>query len=99
MFVIKLHLFSIGTIIVPTHIEHIPKPICLLDIIMAKPILNQPIILVNVLAMKLVVPPNIAKQHSPETFFHPKVGEMIIDETPAWEQIQDLTIIGWTIDD
>jgi len=71
MFVIELHLFSIGTIIIPTHIEHIPKPICLLYIIMAKLILNQPIILANVLAMKLVVPPNIAKQHSLETFFHP----------------------------
>jgi len=66
---------------------------------MAKLILNQPIILANVLAMKLVVPPNIAKQHSLETFFHPQVGEMIIDETPAWEQIQDLTIIGWTVND
>jgi hypothetical protein len=31
-----------------------------------------------------------------ETFFHPKVGEMIIDETPTWECIQNLTIIGWT---
>ncbi len=32
----------------------------------------------------------------PETFFHPKVGEMIIDETPTWECIRNLTIIGWT---
>jgi hypothetical protein len=26
------------------------------------------------------------------TFFHLEVGEMIINETPTWEQIQNLTI-------
>jgi hypothetical protein len=25
------------------------------------------------------------------------MGEMIIDETLAWEQVQELTIISWTI--
>jgi hypothetical protein len=34
-----------------------------------------------VLAINVVIPPNIIEQHLPETFFHPKVGVMIIDET------------------
>jgi hypothetical protein len=33
----------------------------------------------------------------PKYFFHPEVGEMIIDETPIQEQVQDPTIVGWTI--
>jgi hypothetical protein len=32
--------------------------------------------------VNLVIPPNIIKQHLPETFFYPEVGDMIIDETP-----------------
>jgi len=36
---------------------------------------------VCVLTINLAIPPNIIKQHLPETFSHPKVGEMIIDET------------------
>jgi hypothetical protein len=47
--------------------------------------------LVCVLIMNLVIPLDIVKQHLPKAFFHPKVGEMIIDETPAQERIQDLT--------
>jgi CBS domain containing-hemolysin-like protein len=41
MFAIKLNLFSIGTIIVPIHIELVPKPICIPNIVMAEPILKQ----------------------------------------------------------
>jgi hypothetical protein len=38
------------------------------------------------------MPLDIIKQHLLETFFHPKVGEMIVDETPTWKWVQDLTI-------
>jgi hypothetical protein len=93
MFATKLDLFLIGTIIVPTHIEHVPKPICIQNIIMAKPILKH-VIPINVLAMKLVLPLDIVKQHLTKIFFHPKVGEMIVNETPAQKQIQILTIAG-----
>ncbi len=58
MLATKLDLFSIGTIVVPTHIEPIPKPICILDIIMVKPILKQHVVPIDVLAMKLAIPPN-----------------------------------------
>ncbi len=47
-----------------------------------------------VLVVNLTIPPNIIKQHLLETFFHPEVGEMIIDETPIRKWIQDLTIVG-----
>jgi hypothetical protein len=49
------------------------------------------------LTMKLVISLDIVKQHSPETFFHLEFGEMIVDETPTWKWVQDLTIAGWTI--
>jgi len=39
--------------------------------------------MVGILAVKLAMPLNIIKQHLLETFFHPKVGEMIVDETPT----------------
>jgi hypothetical protein len=97
MFATELDQFSIGIIVVPTHIEPIPKLVCILDIIMAKPILKQPIAPIDVLAMKLAIPPNTIKQHLLEIFFHPKVGEMIVDETLARKQIQNLTIANWTI--
>ncbi len=51
----------------------------------------------GVLAVKLVTPPSTVKQHFPKIFFHLEVGEMIIDETPIWGRIQDLTIIGWIV--
>jgi hypothetical protein len=86
MFATKLNLFSIITIVVTTHIEPIPKLVCILDIIMAKPILKH-VIPLNVLTMKLIIPLDIVKQHLPETFFHPEVGEMVVDETPIRKQI------------
>jgi hypothetical protein len=83
MFATKLDMFSIGIIAVPTHIEHVVKPVCLLDIGIAKPIQKQFVKMLGVLVIRLVIPPNIVKQHLPETFFRPKVGKMIIDETPT----------------
>ncbi len=38
MFATKLYFFSIGTIVMPTHTELVPKPICILDISIIKPI-------------------------------------------------------------
>jgi hypothetical protein len=35
--------------------------------------------------VKLVIPLDIVKQNLPKTFFHPEVGEMIVDETFTWE--------------
>ncbi len=49
------------------------------------------------LVVKLVIPPDIVKQHLLKTFFHLEVGKMIVDETPTWEQVQDLIIIGWIV--
>jgi len=43
--------------------------------------------MVGVLVVKLVIPLDIVKQHLLESFFHLKVGKMIIDETPIWEWI------------
>jgi hypothetical protein len=80
-------LTSIGTITVPTHTKHVPKPVYILDIIMAKPNLKQHIVPIDVLVVKLVIPPGFIKQHLLSTFFHLEVGEMIVDERPAWEQI------------
>jgi hypothetical protein len=38
MFITELDLSSIGTIVVPTYIEHVPKPVCIPDIGIIKPI-------------------------------------------------------------
>jgi hypothetical protein len=81
MFATKLDLFSIGTIEVPTHIELISKLIYILDLKTTKLIPKQPIELVCVIVVNLNIPPNNIKQHLPKTFFHPKVRDMIIDET------------------
>jgi hypothetical protein len=56
-------MFSIGTIIIPTHTKPIPKLVHIPNIIMAEPILKQPIIKVYVLVVKLVVPLDIVKQN------------------------------------
>ncbi len=83
----KSNMFSIGIIRIPTHIELVSKVVCIPNIIMAKPILNQLIVPVDVLAVKLVIPPDIVKQHLPKAFFHLEVGEMIVDERLARERI------------
>ncbi len=97
MFATKLDLFSIETIEVPTHIEPIFKLVDTPNLNVAKPIPKQHVEWVYVLAINLVILLDIIKQHMLETFFHLEVGDMIIDETFAWKQIQDLTKIDWTI--
>ncbi len=79
----------------PTHIESIFKLAFILDINITKLVPKQRVELVCVLANNLIIPHDIVKQHLPEAFFHQEVGEMIIDETHVWEQIQDLTIVDW----
>jgi hypothetical protein len=74
-------LFSIGTIAIPTHIEPISKIVYIPDICILKPILKQHVEPICVSVINLTLPPNIVKQHPLEMFFHPKVGEMIINET------------------
>jgi hypothetical protein len=59
MFAIELDLFSIGTITIPTHIEHVPKLVYIPYIVIIEPIPKQPIKPVGVLAIKLAIPPNI----------------------------------------
>ncbi len=84
----------IGTITTPIHIKLIPKLICIPNIVMVEPILKQTIKSIGVLVVKLVIPLDIVKQHLLEIFFHSEVGKMIIDETPTWEQVHDLIIVG-----
>jgi hypothetical protein len=69
--------------VVPTRTEPIPKPIYIPNVIKAEPILKQPITLVDVLVVKLAIPPDIVKQHLLETFFHLEVRKMIVDGTPT----------------
>jgi hypothetical protein len=54
-------MFPIRTIIVPTHIKHVPKLICILDIVMAKLVLKQHVKPVDVLAVKLAIQPDTIK--------------------------------------
>jgi hypothetical protein len=97
MFATKLDLFSIGTITIPIHIKHVLKPVCIPNIIKAKLILKQLITLVDVLVMKLTIPLDIIKQHLTKIFFHLEVGKIIIDETLARKQVQDLAIASWIV--
>jgi hypothetical protein len=82
MFVTELNMFPIGTIVVPTHIKHVPKLVCILDIVMVELVLKQHVKLIDVLAMKLTIQPNTIKQHLFETFFHLEVGEVLLDDAP-----------------
>jgi hypothetical protein len=54
MFTTKLDLFSIATIVVPTHTKHFPKMVYIPDIIMAKQILKQHVVPIDVLDVKLI---------------------------------------------
>jgi hypothetical protein len=83
MFATKLDMFSIRTIIIPIHIELVSKLVDIPDLSIAKSVPKQHVELVCVLIVNLTIPLNIVKQHLLETFFHPKVGEMIIYETHA----------------
>jgi hypothetical protein len=97
MFATKLDLFLIGTIEVPTHIELVSKPIHIPYLNITKLVPKQHVELICVLTINLVIPLDIVKQHPPKIFFHLEVGEMIINETPIQEQVQDLTIVGWIV--
>ncbi len=85
MFAIELNMFSIGTITIPIHIKHVHKLVCILDIIMAEQIIKQLIVPIDVLVVEFIIPHDIVKQHLLKTFFHPEVGEMIVDETLVHE--------------
>jgi hypothetical protein len=87
MFATKLDMFSIGTITIPIHNEPIPIIDCVLNIVTIKLVLKQLVKSIDLLVVKLAIPPNIVKYHLLETFFHAKVGEMIIDETHARERV------------
>jgi hypothetical protein len=90
-------MFSIGTIKIPIHTELVFKLIHITNFNISKLIPKQLVEPICVLVVNLAIPPNIIKQHLSETFFHPKVGQMIIDETPIQERIQDLTIASWIV--
>jgi len=81
MFAIKFDMFSIRTIEVSTHIELVFKPIQKTYFSIIESIPKQHVEPICVLVINLTTPPNTIKQHLPKTFFHLKVGEMIIDET------------------
>ncbi len=86
MFTTKLDMFSIRTIIIPyIHTKLVSKLNCILNFSIVRHVPKQPIELICVLFINLTIPLDIVKQHLPETFIHPKGGEMIIDETPTWE--------------
>ncbi len=63
MSVTEWDMFLIGTIEVPTHIEPVLKPICIPNLSIAKLVLKQYVELVCVLAINLIIPPNVIKQH------------------------------------
>jgi hypothetical protein len=74
-----LCLLQIGTIEVPIHIELVSKPIHIPNLSIVNLVPKQLVELVCVLAINLAIPPDTIKQ-LPKTFFHPKVGETIVDE-------------------
>jgi hypothetical protein len=74
MFATKLDLFSIGTIIVPTHIEPVPTTNYIPNIVTIELVLKQLVKLVGILDVKLTITPNIVKQHLHEIFFYLEVG-------------------------
>jgi hypothetical protein len=112
MFAIKLGLFSIGTIVVPTSVwsnQHV-KLITSTSLNLIKhvikhvePMFEPPISfdifvkLVLVRLVKITIPPDSFQQHLLETFFQLEVREMEIDETHARIRVQNLRIMGWTI--
>jgi hypothetical protein len=59
MFAIKLDLFSIGTIIIPTHIELVFKLAYIPNLSISKLVPKQPIEPICVLIINLAIPPNI----------------------------------------
>jgi hypothetical protein len=79
MFAIKLDVFSIGTIVIPIHVEPISKTIYIQDLNIAKLVPKQSTSMC--LVVNLAIPPNTIEQHLLEIFFHLEAGEIIIDDT------------------
>jgi hypothetical protein len=69
MFTIEVDLFSIRTITIPTHTEHVPKPTCMPNIGIVESV-QKHVKMVGVLVVKLAIPFYTIKQHLLETFFH-----------------------------
>jgi hypothetical protein len=78
-------------------IELVLKPIHIPYLNITKLVPKQHVEPIWVLAINLVIPPDIVMQHLPEIFFHLEVGEIIINETPTRERVQYLTIAGWIV--
>jgi hypothetical protein len=112
MFAIKLGLFSIGTIILPTLVwSNQPiKLITLAGLNLVEQAINpiepvsEPPSSSNIHAkpifiqcVKIFIPHDIFQQHLLKTFFQPEIGEMEIDETPTQIRIQNLCITRWFV--
>jgi hypothetical protein len=63
MFATKLDLFSIITIIIPTHIKLVFKLVDILDFSIAELVPKQHVELICILTVDLTIPPDIVKQH------------------------------------
>jgi len=61
MFATKLDMFSIGTMTIPIHNEPIPIIDCVPNIVTIKLVLKQLVQSIDLLVVKLVIPPNIVK--------------------------------------
>ncbi len=94
MSAMELNMFPIGTITIPIHIELVLKSTFIPYFNITKWDPKQLVETICVLAINLTIPPNVIKQCLLEIFFHLKMGEMIINETLAREQVQNLTIDG-----
>ncbi len=72
LFAIELYVFSIGTIRISIHIEHVPKSICISNILQIELVPKQPVKLVGILVIKLAIPPNIVKTTITGNFLPPR---------------------------
>jgi hypothetical protein len=92
-------LFSIGTISVPKLAKSkqpiTPSSSTTLGLI--EQVLNVLVEPIFVLPIHILILHDIFKHHLLETFIQPEIVEIIIDETHAHEQIQNLCIASWTI--
>jgi hypothetical protein len=65
MFAIELNMFSIGTIVVPTHTKPIFKIECISNLRITKHVQTQFVKLVCFVVVNLIIPLDIVKQHLP----------------------------------
>jgi hypothetical protein len=68
MFATKLYLFSVGPITIPTNTKLVPKHAYIPNIVIIELVPKQYVKPIGVLVVKLIIPPNIVKQHLLETF-------------------------------